>query len=754
MEESQHEAAAPLPTMAFSPIDSENECEDENLRTHFPVGDDLPPQIVIENGENETVSDEDDNNGKGKGKFEWKLVSEDENVEQNQRGMTFSSMEDLRSYYRRFGRKKGFGVVIKKVTRDKITGESTRVTLACGRQGKPQPKTSQPNPTVKTDCKAKLNAKFVEGQWYVTSVVIDHNHDLSPKTGRYFKCNRNLNSNVRRKIIINDMSGIKLSQSYNALAVEAGGYENLPFIEKDCRNFINKERRIRLGQGGAKALLDYLNRMQAADSGFYFRVDVDDDSRLKNVFWVDARSRALYESFGDVVTFDTTYLTNKYGMPFAPFVGVNHHGQSILFGAALISSEDTENFVWLFENWLNCMNGQAPIAIITDQDRAMKNAIARVFPGTRHRYCLWHILKKIPDKFKSYSNYVAIKSAIHKCVYESQTCGDFEVGRKSLLDSYDLNDHDWLHQLYNDRTFWVPAYLKGVFWAGMRTTQRSESMNAFFDGYLHPSTTLKQFVDQYDLALRKKVENETHADFKSFTTKVKVQNAVVEDAYVKLVTYVVYFNGAEDEFEVKCTCDSFESRGIVCRHVFSVLCAHNITSLPPKYYLDRWRKDVKRRYTLIKSSFDALSANPEVERYDTLCKRMLTLAEVAARNVDDYTKVNKHIDMLMKELRGSSPPSLALPDVSLACNEFIDDVELAVDGNEVHSPNVAKKRGRLPHKRKMSAVEKSTVKNSNPNQRKRKKKTSHGDDVPHSDVFETQESATTEDMWPLALLER
>ncbi|XP_059431562.1 protein FAR-RED ELONGATED HYPOCOTYL 3-like [Corylus avellana] len=388
--------------------------------------------------------------------------------------------------------------------------------------------------------------------------------------------------------------------------------------------------------------------MQATDSGFYFAVDSDDDSRLKNVFWIDARSRASFESFGDVVTFDTTYLTNKYGMPFAPFVGVNHHG--------------------------------------------------------------W----------------------------------------QSLLDSYDLKDHDWLRRLYNERTFWVPAYLKGVFWAGMRSTQRSESMNAFFDGYVRPSTTLKQFVDQYDLALRKKVENESLADFKSFNTKlpcvtfypfeekfekvytitkfkevqheiisriyctislltkegaictyqvteqVKVQNEVVEDAYVKVVPYVVYFNEDGDEFEVKCTCDSFDSRGILCRHIFALLCAHNITSLPPKYYLDRWRKDVKRRYTLIKCGFDALSANPEVQRYDSLCKGMHTLAEVAARNVDHYTKVWMHIDMLTKELRASScepnPPSLALPGVSLTCNESIDNVELAVDGDEVHSPIVAKKR--------------------------------------------------------------
>ncbi|OMO51407.1 hypothetical protein CCACVL1_29812 [Corchorus capsularis] len=32
-----------------------------------------------------------------------------------------------------------------------------------------------------------------------------------------------------------------------------------------------------------------------------------------------------YQYFGDAVTFDATYLTNKYGMPFVPFTGVNHH---------------------------------------------------------------------------------------------------------------------------------------------------------------------------------------------------------------------------------------------------------------------------------------------------------------------------------------------------------------------------------------------------------------------------------------------
>ncbi|KAL7199222.1 hypothetical protein ACSBR2_021496 [Camellia fascicularis] len=100
-------------------------------------------------------------------------------------------------------------------------------------------------------------------------------------------------------------------------------------------------------------------------------MDLDGNGRLQNVFWADARSKAACKEFGDVVTFDTTYLANKYDMPFAPFVGVNHHGQSTLLGCGLISHKDTETFTWLFQSWLACMSGCPPNAIITDQDKAM-----------------------------------------------------------------------------------------------------------------------------------------------------------------------------------------------------------------------------------------------------------------------------------------------------------------------------------------------------------------------------------------------
>lgn len=79
-------------------------------------------------------------------------------------------------------------------------------------------------------------------------------------------------------------------------------------------------------------------------------MDSDYRGRLENVFFAVARSIAAYESFRDVITFDTTYLNKKYDVPFAPFAGVNCYEQSILLRCGLVSRKDVQIFVWLFES--------------------------------------------------------------------------------------------------------------------------------------------------------------------------------------------------------------------------------------------------------------------------------------------------------------------------------------------------------------------------------------------------------------------
>ncbi|XP_062145444.1 protein FAR1-RELATED SEQUENCE 8-like [Alnus glutinosa] len=579
------------------------------------------------------------------------VLKDDEKIEEPKSLMTFSSIEEVCSYYRRYAKQAGFGVAHR--TSRKTNGRKSYVVLICTRGGDERATNdvAKPIPTTnRTRCGARICAKLCgDGTWFLSKVELTHNHSLSPGKARFFRSNRKINDAAKRRLELNDRAGIRLSKNFNS---------------------------------------------------------------LRNVFWADARSRAAYDYFGDVITFDTTYLTNSYDMPFAPFVGVNHHGQSILLGAGLISSEDTDTFVWLFKCWLECMNGQAPKAIITDQDRAMKNAIAI--------------------------------SAINKCLYDSQTCEEYEENWKDLLEKYNLHDNAWLNGLYKDKTFWVPAYMKDTFWAGMNTTQRSESMNAFFDGYVHSRTTLKEFVDEYDNALRRMVESEARADFDSFNRTISCISALplekqfqvvytnakfkeVHEQFVKMMScnnshlksegaistfevieyvvvgdhliekiFLVYFN--EDELEVKCTCALFEVRGILCKHSLSVLRTKKVTTLPQRYVLDRWRKDIKREYSKVKSSYDAIGDNPHAQIYDKVRNNFEELLSLASENTEERCmELMKRIDQ-MKEL--------------WRCENQASGIPATVSCQKVLSPHKVTCKGRPRTKRKVSVIE-TVVKKSN-----------------------------------------
>jgi len=150
----------------------------------------------------------------------------------------------------------------------------------------------------------------------------------------------------------------------------------------------------------------------------------------------------------------------------------------------------------------------------------------------------------------------------------------------------------------------------------------------------------------------------------------------------------------------------------LCKHVISVLTTlEDVELLPEKYFLNRWRKDLKRPYKLIKSSYDPLSSNPTAERYAELSKNMLKLAAIAAPNVDHCTEVQSYVDMLTKKLGGQSyeqnPPSQSLPSASVTGNRTIDCM-----GVEVCSPLVARTKGKRSSNRKVSEVEKAVVKKS------------------------------------------
>ena len=100
------------------------------------------------------------------------------------------------------------------------------------------------------------------------------------------------------------------------------------------------------------------------------------------------------------------------------------------------------------------MHGIEPGAIITDQDRAMCNAIHSVFPTTTHRYCYWHMQKHIIDhlptlvsrygeQFQRYWGLWCNSSSIEQC----------EGYWLEMNEKFDINEEGdgWLQTVYKYR---------------------------------------------------------------------------------------------------------------------------------------------------------------------------------------------------------------------------------------------------------------------------------------------------------------
>jgi zinc finger SWIM domain-containing protein 3 len=256
---------------------------------------------------------------------------------------------------------------------------------------------------------------------------------------------------------------------------------------------------------------------QIEDPTFFYATEIDEeDGRLVNFFWADGQSIMDYTCFGDAVSFDTTFQTNKFEMPFAPFLGTNHHKQTVIFGAALLFDETIESFVWLFETFLKAMSGKYPSTIFTDQDAAMAGAIAYVFPNTSHRLCLWHIylnaakhlghvIQQHPEKFLP---------DFKRCVYEDRSEFYFNKKWDELLCEYKLKDNKWMSKLYDLRKKWAAVH-RDSFTADMNSTQRSEGMNNVFKKRFRRKLGISELLEESDKVSASLRNNELDEDFQS-----------------------------------------------------------------------------------------------------------------------------------------------------------------------------------------------------------------------------------------------
>ena len=161
-----------------------------------------------------------------------------------------------------------------------------------------------------------------------------------------------------------------LGKVYNIIGSFFGCVEKVPFTKRTLGNICGKISREQADNDVWKTLEVFAD-IRSRDSGFTYVVLADKTSKVKNLMWANGSSRMQYKFFGDVVTFDTTYRTNLYDMPFGLFVGVNNHYQSIILAGVLMRDDQEESFEWVIAELLRMMGGHPPRTILKDQCRAM-----------------------------------------------------------------------------------------------------------------------------------------------------------------------------------------------------------------------------------------------------------------------------------------------------------------------------------------------------------------------------------------------
>jgi len=494
--------------------------------------------------------------------------------------------------------------------------------------------------SIRTNCLAMLRLhRTLDFGWVVAGHVSGHNHPLSatyaenkiwPSHSQLGKYSTDLVKKLRQ-------NNFGLNHLYTILGSFFGGMEKVPSTRRCLKSLCQKINREEAQNDIAKTLRIF-REFRVKDPGFTYVVDPDEDGRIKSLMWTNSRSRMQYAHFGDVVTFDTTYKTNLYDMPFGLFVGVNNHFQTVFFGGVLLTDETIDSFKWVFSEFVSLMGGKAPKTILTDQTRAMEVAIAEVLKESVHRWCKLHVIYRLKEWLGTkYTRDRTFRNRFHKLLNDMLTVDEFEQGWNDLLVDYDLGDNSFMRQIFDVRKKWVKSYFKCVFCARQTTTQRSESANHMLKGLVQKSCPIHLFVQQYAKLQYIRDEEETQEERR---TKMKSRNlslggplvvhasklytakvfelfcelkAASEDYKVRVLTtdeeyiaehhdlsrvekwikgsYRVIVDVAANSYQ--CECGLLEHFGLPCSHVLRVMISCGVTKLPESMIIQRWTKEAR-----------------------------------------------------------------------------------------------------------------------------------------------------------------
>ena len=556
-------------------------------------------------------------------------------------GMGFDSEDHAYEFYNTYAGRVGFSVRKDYVNRSKIDGAVASRRFTCFREGfrqkdKRDMNVKRPRKETRIGCLAQLViSRQPDGKYRVTHFEEKHNHELVAACRvRMLRSQKRLAAAQAVDGNFVDGSKIEPKSACELQYKMIGDCEYIGYDPVDYKSKLPSRRMRELREGEAERMQQYFQSKQLKNPSFFYAIQLDADDQIANVFWADAKMVVDYSDFGDVVCFDTTCRLYRDCRPFATFIGMNHHKQMVIFGAALLYDETVESFKWLFQTFMEAMSGKKPKTILTDEDATITEAIDLILPGTPHRMCVWHVyqnaLKQLNHMFVGSGSFI---NDLSSCFFEHEEEEDFINGWKAMLDVYGLWENEWLHEIFECREKWAVVYGRHNFCADLKSALLRENFTVTLKKYLKSDSDVLPFFKHLGKVVNEWHYKELEANFDMSQHMPRLMGDVImlkqaRDIYTPKIfelfqleyetclnivvnqcteseslfeykvsiygqprEYTVTFNSTDET--VACNCMKFEFMGVLCSHALKVLDYRNIKLLPTKYILKRWTKDAR-----------------------------------------------------------------------------------------------------------------------------------------------------------------
>ncbi|KAL8470562.1 hypothetical protein ACS0TY_033199 [Phlomoides rotata] len=97
------------------------------------------------------------------------------------------------------------------------------------------------------------------------------------------------------------LSSIRPAEFYRYLAHNAGGEDRVGHTMKDHKKFVNHEKMKNIEGGNAKTFMELIQKQEDEETNFFYKVQMNEEGRLLNIFWRDSMMQEDFGIYGDVV---------------------------------------------------------------------------------------------------------------------------------------------------------------------------------------------------------------------------------------------------------------------------------------------------------------------------------------------------------------------------------------------------------------------------------------------------------------------